>query len=87
MQKGSLTRSPFFIARSAQTDKPAELAIVASKKRVGSAVRRNRARRRIREAASIANLPAGDHVVIAHASALEVPFLELVRQLERIEIR
>jgi ribonuclease P protein component len=87
MQKGFVTRSPFFIARSAPTGRTAELAVVASKKRVGSAVKRNRARRRIREAAMIAALPPGDHVVIANSAALEAPFADLVKQLQRVELR
>jgi len=88
MQKGFLTRSPFFIARSVGNgDQPSALAIVASKKRVGSAVARNRARRRIRAAANVAALPPGNHVVVAHASALDAPFEDLVRQTKRIEPR
>ncbi len=88
MQKGFLTRSPFFIARSIHSgEEPASLAIVASKKRVGSAVDRNRARRRLRAAANIAVLPAGHHVVVAHATSLTAPFEDLVRQLKRLEAR
>ena len=48
-------------------------------RRIGSAVVRNRAKRRLREAIRTAGLPAGyDFVVIAGKSVLEVPFATLM---------
>lgn len=84
MQKGFLTRSPFFIARSTGGGEAPALAIVASKKRVGAAVQRNRVRRRIRAAAHESGLPNGNHVVIAHASAADAPFADLVEHLGKV---
>lgn len=61
-------------------DGPVRLAVVASRK-LGGAVDRNRARRRLREALRHTALPAGvDLVVVAKSPALTAPFDELVRQ-------
>jgi ribonuclease P protein component len=59
-----------------------EVGIVASKKRVGSAVARNRARRRIRAALGTVALPEGSYIVVADRSVLTAPFAELVGWLE-----
>jgi ribonuclease P protein component len=54
------------------------VAIVASR-RVGSAVRRNRAKRRLREALSRVPLRNDrEYVVVADSAVAEVPFSELV---------
>jgi len=48
-------------------------------RRIGSAVVRNRAKRRLREAIRVAGLPEGyDFVVIAGPSVVEAPFATLV---------
>jgi ribonuclease P protein component len=48
-------------------------------RRIGSAVVRNRAKRRLREAIRVAGLPEGfDFVVIAGATVPDVPFSTLV---------
>jgi ribonuclease P protein component len=48
-------------------------------RRIGSAVVRNRAKRRLREAIRVAGLPEGyDFVVIAGPSVVEAPFTTLV---------
>lgn len=62
------------------------VAIVASR-RVGSAVRRNRAKRRLRAAARAARLPACELVVDARSGALDAPFDTLRRDLERLSRR
>ncbi len=59
-----------------------EVGIVASKKRVGSAVDRNRARRRIRAALGHVTLSEGSYIVVASRGVLTAPFGELVGWLE-----
>ena len=61
----------------------ARVAVVAGKA-VGNAVRRNRAKRRLRAAARQARLPAVDLVVDARRSAIDAPFDRLPRDLERL---
>jgi ribonuclease P protein component len=59
------------------------VAVVAGR-RVGRAVDRNRAKRRVREAVARVRLRAGhDYVVVAGQSAVEIPFEELVGCLRR----
>lgn len=61
-------------------DGPVRVAVIASRK-IGGAVHRNRARRRLREALRCLQLPAGvDLVVIAKPPALTSAFDELVRE-------
>ena len=59
-----------------------EVGIVASRKRVGPAVARNRARRRIRAALGQVTLPEGSYIVIAGQAVLTAPFERLVGWLE-----
>lgn len=61
----------------------ARVAIVAGKA-VGNAVRRNRAKRRLRAAARQAQLPAVDLVVDARRAAIDAPFDALPAELERL---
>jgi ribonuclease P protein component len=65
---------------------PPRLGLTASRK-IGGAVERNRARRRLREAAQIAIPLAGgaglDYVLVARAAALTRPFRLLVEDLAR----
>jgi len=56
--------------------------IVASGKKVGGAVQRNRARRRIRAALDCLRLDNGSYIVIASRQVLEAPFGVLLRWLE-----
>lgn len=60
------------------------LAVVAGK-RVGTAVERNRAKRRLRAAAATAPAPRGrDAVVIARPSVVHAPFEEVRGEVARI---
>jgi len=69
---------------------PSKVAFVASKKGVGGAVQRNRARRRLREIvrrrwSRVA--PDGVRMMfVAFRSALDVPYVELVHDVERLLI-
>ncbi|MEN8237764.1 MAG: ribonuclease P protein component [Actinomycetota bacterium] len=61
---------------------PTEVGFVAGKK-VGNAVARNRAKRRLREAARRVHLaPATRYVVIADRSVVDAPFTSIVAWLE-----
>lgn len=66
-----------------QDDGQARVAIVAGRA-VGNAVRRNRAKRRLRAAARQVGLPAVDLVVDARRGANDVPFERLWSDLERL---
>lgn len=58
---------------------------VSASRRVGSAVDRNRAKRRLRAVVRTVELPAGlDVVVIARASAVACGFPELTRDVESL---
>ena len=60
---------------------PPQVGIVASR-RVGNAVRRNRAKRRLREAMMRVDLePSTAYVVVAPAGAVTMQFDELTRRL------
>lgn len=62
---------------------PAQVGIVAGRG-VGSAVRRNRAKRRLREALGLVGLrPGTAYVVIASAEVVTMPFDRLVRRLAK----
>jgi ribonuclease P protein component len=71
-------------ARSAPEEAPARVAVVASRK-VGGAVARNRAKRRLRGALQDAAPPAGgDYVVVARPALLDADGSELRRELARL---
>lgn len=58
---------------------------VSASRRVGSAVKRNRAKRRLRAVAREAELPPGsDLVIIARASAATCEFSDLVKDVEAL---
>jgi ribonuclease P protein component len=66
---------------------PARVAVVAGRK-VGPAVLRNRAKRRLRAALQQVDLPAGfDLVVVARSGALTEPFPALVEQVAGVITR
>lgn len=63
---------------------PAGVTVIASRK-VGGAVTRNRAKRRLREALRCVDVPAGvDLVVVARGAALTVPLPSLVSELDAL---
>jgi ribonuclease P protein component len=65
-------------------DASARVTVVAGCK-VGGAVRRNRAKRRLRAALAEAALPHGtDFVVVARAAVLKVPFPRLVEEVAAV---
>lgn len=65
-------------------DAEARHAVIASRK-IGGAVTRNRAKRRLREALRAAALPQGiDFVVIARAAALTTPLPQLRDEVEAL---
>ncbi len=73
-------------ARTAQTDRPAEIGFgLTASKKVGNAVERNRARRRLRALATgdLARLarPGTDYVLIARRATLTRPWPDLQRDL------
>lgn len=73
--------------RRRDDDGPARAAVVAGR-RLGNAVHRNRAKRRLRAALRDVTLPAGtDVVVVARAAAIVVPFPTLVDQLRSAAVR
>lgn len=68
-------------ARRRGDDLPARVAVVAGR-RVGGAVHRNRAKRRLRAALQLAELPSGlDLVVTSRPQAVDCPFSHLRRDL------
>lgn len=78
---------PPFILLVKQAGHAAPRAGFTVSRRVGNAVVRNRARRRLREAARIVmplhGVPGADHVFIARAQQTELPFAELVSFMEK----
>lgn len=65
-------------------DGPGRATVVAGRK-VGDAVRRNRAKRRLRAALHQAAVPRGtDVVVVARSQALTARFPELIDEVERL---
>jgi ribonuclease P protein component len=68
------------VRRRGDTD-PARATVVVSRK-VGGAVQRNRARRRLRAALTLIDLPAGaDIIVVGRSAALTMDFDELQGQM------
>lgn len=64
---------------------PARFGLTVTKKTVPSAVRRNRIRRRLREAlrqgAALSAPPGCDYVFVARGSALDLPFARLMSDM------
>jgi ribonuclease P protein component len=75
--------TPAFILLVHPTDLGVARAGFTVTKRIGNAVQRNRARRRLREAARLAMpgaaVPSADHIFIARPLDLERPFADLLR--------
>lgn len=72
-------------AESAPEAAGARFGLTVTKKTVPSAVRRNRIRRRLREAlrqgAALSAPPGCDYVFVARASALDLPFARLMSDM------
>lgn len=84
LRDGRRSRSPHMtvVCIPGPSDTP-RVAVIAGKK-VGKAVERNRAKRRMRAAAEAAQLSAGtDYVLIANRSTVDAPFQSLVGAIER----
>lgn len=82
LRHGSVAHGEAMVLRALARDDedPARVAVVVSRK-VGGAVQRNRARRRLRAALAELSLPTGlDFAVIARSPALVTPFADLVAQ-------
>jgi ribonuclease P protein component len=84
---GNKTATPGFMlqARTRDDDGPARIGFTVSKK-VGSAVERNRVRRRLKEAsyriAEAYARPGYDYVLVGRRDALTAPFARLVEDLQ-----
>ena len=85
---GAKVATPAFILQVRQRgdNKPVRVGFTVSRK-VGTAVERNRARRRLKEVVrffAAAGLSAGhDYVLVARRSALSLPFEQISRDLNR----
>ncbi len=68
-----------------EIDAPARFGLTVTKKTFASAVRRNRIRRRLREAlrqgAALSAEPGRDYVFVARESALDLPFARLMSDM------
>lgn len=90
VRKGPAIRTPYFTLRKVpykprhgqKYDPRPVVGIVTSKKALGKAVERNRARRRIREALRLGSIPPCKAIVIVNPEALTVDFETLKRALE-----
>lgn len=83
---GQASHGPSVAVRGRERDDAAGVArvTVSASKRLGGAVHRNRAKRRIRAALGHIEVPAGwDLVVLAKAAASSTPFDALVLELQR----
>lgn len=80
--------APAFVlqARARDTSPEVRIGFTATKK-IGSAVARNRARRRLREAARatlpFVATPGSDYVLVARAAALTYPYATIVTDLRK----
>ncbi|MFW5679981.1 MAG: ribonuclease P protein component [Pseudomonadota bacterium] len=84
--KGRKVVKPGFVLQLAEIDTSDEVGVgFTASKRVGNAVERNRARRRLREAARLVlpdhGLPGHDHVLVARRATLAYPFAALTADL------
>ncbi|HMN71093.1 MAG TPA: ribonuclease P protein component [Rhodoblastus sp.] len=72
-------------APGASEDAPARFGLTVTKKTVPSAVRRNRIRRRLREAlrlgAALSAQPGRDYVFVAREAAIDLPFARLMSDM------
>lgn len=94
LRNGEKRRGPFFLLESKSRDLPEEIksttlprvGFTVTRKN-GNAVKRNRIKRRLREAFRLSlkrDIAAGtDYVIIARPDALEAPFDSLTGEMER----
>lgn len=88
VRRGEKRRGPLFLLEVLERgdDGPPRLGLTVTKK-VGNSVRRNRVRRRLREAVrlhSAADMaPGNDYVIVARGDLLATPFSEIAAQLSR----
>jgi ribonuclease P protein component len=86
---GPASQGSLVVVRAVRRDDegPARVAVVAGRK-LGGAVRRNRAKRRLRAAVDQRRLPDGlDFVLIARPEVVAAPFAALVTEVERVAAR
>ncbi len=94
VRTGEKRRGPLFLLevksheQTAKTKSPlvARVGFTVTRKN-GNAVKRNRIKRRLREAVRVGltdNMEAGtDYVIVAHSDVLHVPFTSLINELNR----
>lgn len=94
VREGEKRRGPLFLLEvrqhtpEAETDsqKPARVGFTVTRKN-GNAVRRNRIKRRLREAVRVAvadDLASGtDYVIVARPDSIDAPFEYLIKELKR----
>ncbi|MHC5307574.1 ribonuclease P protein component [Bartonella sp. LJL80] len=94
LRTGEKRRGPFFLLEVKKRDLPAEIVEQTSPRvgftvtrKNGNAVKRNRIKRRLREALRVGltrDMDAGtDYVIVARPDALNAPFERLTRELNR----
>ncbi|CAM1655950.1 ribonuclease P protein component [Bartonella apis] len=94
LRNGEKRRGPFFLLESKSRDLPEEIKAITPPRvgftvtrKNGNAVKRNRIKRRLREAFRLSlkrDIAAGtDYVIIARPDALEASFDRLTREMER----
>lgn len=90
VRKGPAVRTPYFTLRKIpykprhgqKYDPRPVIGIITSKKAMGKAVERNRARRRIREALRLGQIPACKAILMLNPEVLTADFETLKRALE-----
>ena len=88
VRQGEKRRGPYFLleTRMRGDDEPPRVGFTVTKK-VGNAVKRNRIRRRLREAVRLSaadDMAAGaDYVIVGRAELLDAPFEEIKAELRR----
>ncbi|MCZ2204145.1 ribonuclease P protein component [Bartonella sp. A05] len=94
VRTGEKRRGPLFLLEVKSRERPAEMQHLPAARvgftvtrKNGNAVKRNRIKRRLREAVRVglsSNIEAGtDYVIVAHRDALHAPFTSLISELSR----
>ena len=84
LKNGKKFSSPFFNIFYIVRDGEAAVAVAAPKKIFAKAVKRNKAKRRLRAAISKLNIKNIEAVILAKSALLEVEFSKLIAELEKI---